>query len=774
MKRKVYQILAVVILTWLAHTSVFGQEYEFVNKWPDEVLGLRDPVGVAVDSSGNVYVTDVDINRVIKYNSSGSVLLTIEGYGSGNGQFCWPEGVAVDSFGNVYVADTGNCRIQKFDSNGTYITQWGTDGTGNGQFYSPCGVAVDSFGNVYVVDFYNSRIQKFNSNGTYITQWGTGGSGNGQFHYPCGVAVDSLGNVYVADTDNDRIQKFNSNGTYITQWGNRGDGNGQFYTPRGVAVNTLGKVYVADRDYHRIQVFSPSISINLKNKMTALGREVKNDDLGAINQDQTSSQYTFNNNKAQNLAFGLNWAGSILKLSVYKPDGSLFTEKQGAPPLIIQVPNAEIGDWHYTVTGVDVPNNDYPYAVQVGILKTVTGNTFLKAGWNMVSTPVVLSNPLVEALIPQGSNIIPPLYTYDPSNFSYKEVSEVKPGEGYWVLTIADEVISTSGTPVTSLVLNLKPGWNMIGSVISNVDFTDPQDTPDDSVILPIYTYNPTTFSYEEKTIIEPGVGYWVLSLQDCTLKLDATTASPPKDAIAKTNQVIKPDWILPIQMRTGGTTNEIYLGIHKEASEGFDPKMDIAMPPKFDTGSQSSDLAFVIDDRLIDRLSRDVRKMTESTIWKIQAKVPSSGSELTWDVSSLQNDKDMILRVELSEVDMRQQSLIRLSEGVHIIEITLRNRIPQKTTLLQNYPNPFNPETWIPYELSKGNPVIISIYDTEGKLVRKLDLGYREAGIYVNKSKSAYWDGKNETGEVVSSGVYFYTLVTPEFFQTRKLVILR
>jgi hypothetical protein len=226
--------------------------------------------------------------------------------------------------------------------------------------------------------------------------------------------------------------------------------------------------------------------------------------------------------------------------------------------------------------------------------------------------------------------------------------------------------------------------------------------------------------------------------------------------------------------MRTGDTTNQIYLGTNKEASEGFDPKMDIAMPPKFETGSQSSDLAFVIDDRLIDRLSRDVKKMSESTSWKIQTKVPSSGSELTWDVSSLQNDKDMILRIELSEVDMRQQSLIRLPEGVYIIEITLRNRISQKTALLQNYPNPFNPETWIPYELSKGNSVLISIYNTEGKLVRKLDLGYREAGIYVSQSKSAYWDGRNETGEKVSSGVYFYNIKAGGFVETKKLAIVK
>ena len=98
----------------------------------------------------------------------------------------------------------------------------------------------------------------------------------------------------------------------------------------------------------------------------------------------------------------------------------------------------------------------------------------------------------------------------------------------------------------------------------------------------------------------------------------------------------------------------------------------------------------------------------------------------------------------------------------------------PTQNLLLQNYPNPFNPETWIPYQLSEDSSVSISIYDTTGRLVRTLSLGFQSAGFYNSQGRAAYWDGRNEIGERVASGIYFYQLTTPSFQQTRRLVILK
>jgi len=97
-----------------------------------------------------------------------------------------------------------------------------------------------------------------------------------------------------------------------------------------------------------------------------------------------------------------------------------------------------------------------------------------------------------------------------------------------------------------------------------------------------------------------------------------------------------------------------------------------------------------------------------------------------------------------------------------------------RRTALLQNYPNPFNPETWIPYQLSGTSRVVIRIYSANGETVRTLDLGQREAGSYMAKSKAAYWDGKNEESESVASGLYFYSIKAGDFTATRKMVIMR
>ena len=98
----------------------------------------------------------------------------------------------------------------------------------------------------------------------------------------------------------------------------------------------------------------------------------------------------------------------------------------------------------------------------------------------------------------------------------------------------------------------------------------------------------------------------------------------------------------------------------------------------------------------------------------------------------------------------------------------------PEKTQLLANYPNPFNPETWIPYELATDTNVRLTIYNTQGVVIRSLQFGHQSAGYYVGRDRAAYWDGRNALGEQVASGLYFYQLETDEMSLMRKMVILK
>ena len=112
--------------------------------------------------------------------------------------------------------------------------------------------------------------------------------------------------------------------------------------------------------------------------------------------------------------------------------------------------------------------------------------------------------------------------------------------------------------------------------------------------------------------------------------------------------------------------------------------------------------------------------------------------------------------------------------QGITNLERLLLLIIPEETALLHNYPNPFNPETWIPYHLAESAEVTLTIYTVDGKVVRTLALGHQAAGFYQSRSRAAYWDGRNEVGERVASGVYFYTLSAGDFAATRKMLIMK
>ena len=116
----------------------------------------------------------------------------------------------------------------------------------------------------------------------------------------------------------------------------------------------------------------------------------------------------------------------------------------------------------------------------------------------------------------------------------------------------------------------------------------------------------------------------------------------------------------------------------------------------------------------------------------------------------------------------------LAFQEGIINLEHLLAAIRPDHTALLANYPNPFNPETWIPYQLAHDADVTLTIYDTKGTLVRQFYLGHQQVGYYTDRTRAAYWDGRNHFGESVGSGIYFYQLHAGDYSTTRKMVILK
>ena len=127
-----------------------------------------------------------------------------------------------------------------------------------------------------------------------------------------------------------------------------------------------------------------------------------------------------------------------------------------------------------------------------------------------------------------------------------------------------------------------------------------------------------------------------------------------------------------------------------------------------------------------------------------------------------------------IAQAQIENDGSLAFQQGIANLERLLALMTPRETQLLANYPNPFNPETWIPYQLSESTEVTVRIYEVSGILVRTLRLGHQPTGIYQSRSRAAYWDGKNELGEPVASGIYFYTLTAGDFIGTRKMLIMK
>lgn len=225
-----------------------------------EGRGFMFPSDTAFGAGGRHYTVSRGVPgdnrniRITMYDIEAEYFGTFGGFGTGDGEFLWASGIAIDSTGQVYVSDEHNHRINVFNSDGEYIRNWGEHGEGEAQLNSPSGIAFDSDDNLIVSDHRNHRMQKFTKEGHFLHSFGEQGSGEGQLNLPWGVCVDGNDNVYVADWGNDRAQKFSPAGEFLTSYGTSGRGDGEFKNPSSVVVDREGYIYIADWGNERVQV----------------------------------------------------------------------------------------------------------------------------------------------------------------------------------------------------------------------------------------------------------------------------------------------------------------------------------------------------------------------------------------------------------------------------------------------------------------------------------------------------------------------------------------
>ena len=457
--------------------------------FPATVAMLASPSGVAVDPAGNLYIADSDNNRVRKVSVAG-VITTVAGNGipgfSGDGstatkaQLNYPTGVAVTSSGGIYIADSLNNRIRKVTAGligtvaGSGIPGFSGDGgvSTQAQLNRPSGVAVDAAGNVYIGDYGNDRIRKVSVLGVISTTAGNGTqgfSGDGgpaaaaQLDSPSGVAVDAADNLYISDSGNNRIRKVSA-GMISTAAGNGGDGpcgdglpaTAAQLNPSGVAVDSPGNLVIADYGNNRIRMVTAGSASDLFFPQVAVGGGYSTlftvTNAGAV---AASGNLTLTDQK-----------GNPLSISATLTDSSGITQPTSAgSTFALTIPSG--GTVLLSATG---SNTNSPLKVGWGRLEATGGSLSGVATYEQVvdgSTQSIVgvlhTQPLQDVTIP-----------VDNSSGQRKLTAYAIANPGSQTISVKLALVAQDGTVVDdTVVVTLGPGQQIARYLSQDLDCTN-------------------------------------------------------------------------------------------------------------------------------------------------------------------------------------------------------------------------------------------------------------------------------------------------------------
>ena len=363
----------------------------------------------------------------------------------------------------------------------------------------------------------------------------------------------------------------------------------------------------------------------------------------------------------------------------------------------------------------------------------------LYPGWNMISLPIVPTG-----IDPTPSNVYPDAmyaYYYDPMVGAWVEAEEIEPGVGYVVLSTGEYHYRMWGTAVSSYSLNLIRGWNLIGSLIENVDFSSPTTSPAGAIMGSpehAWWFDVTTAGYLGSNVLEPGKGYFVASNLDATLYVPGVGGgkwNPPGI-----------EYDASLEVKSGDRV--INLGLGKSANNWLVP-----IPPPVDGGVPPAYLAF--DGWRAERVY-----LADESCWELVVDGRS-----TVELIGIPDGESGYIVIDGESIAL--DGAVAIPEaGTYKIVF---GELPRSFALHANVPNPFNAVTKIGFDLPNKEDVRLDIYDVLGNRVNTLIERELPAG-----SHSLVWDGRDDSGRDMPTGIYFYRLNAGANKSTRNMLLLK
>jgi predicted small secreted protein len=369
----------------------------------------------------------------------------------------------------------------------------------------------------------------------------------------------------------------------------------------------------------------------------------------------------------------------------------------------------------------------------------------LQEDWNLIGLPVTPDDAHYQTLFPNALQA-PFLF-----NGNYQLAEQIEPGKGYWLNNTTGETVNITGVEVENLTLSLQKGWNLISGGFCDVSVNSIED-PDSIIRPPVFEFDGT---YQIATTISPGKGYWVNASEDGSIAINCVTLAKSANTSAEWESAPR------LTLRDAqGNRQTLYFNATVLLDKEIKGISKPPLPPKgvFDARFTGDYLVTIDAEPVVDiyatqypiTLQIDNLMDTESSSWMIQ---------------------EMLNNQVVREHSITSSTTITI-EDQNIRQLKIANTtstLPQQFDLAQNFPNPFNPTTTIRYALPKDVSVQLEVFNLLGQRVKVLTNGYQSAGF-----KTIVWDGSDQYGNAVSSGIYIYRLTAGEFTKTRKMMLMK